>query len=135
LLEQGNAGEFPRPLEEDDEFYRAIHPDWIKDGGGISSAAFSNATGTDRMSVDWADGSTPQQTFDRCTKWGNGRGVALITAGLCWNNGQKVEYTRHEDNNAHSDVVGSKSLSVRKTFARGAKLVIPAPLSTTPEEL
>ena len=135
LLEQSNGEEFPRPLEEEDEFYRAIRPEWIKGGGKISAGAFSNAGQTDRMSVDWADRATPQQTFDRWAKWGDGRGVASITTGLCWNNGQVIEYTPDENNHAHSDVVGSKSDRIRKTLAKDAKFVIPAPTSTSTEDL
>ena len=135
MLEQSNAGEFPRSLEDDDEFYRAIRPEWIKSGGRISPSAFSNATQTDRMSVDWADIATPQQTFDRWTVWGEGRGVASITAGLCWNNGQEIEYTPDESKPAHSDVVGDKSDRIKKKLAKGARLVIPAPTSTGTRDL
>ena len=135
MLEQSNGGEFPQPLEEDDEFYRALRPEWIKGGGKISPGAFSNASQTDRMSVDWADRSTPQQTFDRWTVWGEDRGVASITAGLSWNNAQGIEYTPDESNPAHSDVVGDKPDRVRKNLARGAKLVVPAPASTGTEGL
>ena len=130
MLEQSNAGEFPRPLEEDDEFHRAIHPDFMKSGGRISPGAFSNATGTDRMSVDWASMATLQQTFDRWTVWGDGRGVASITAKLCWSSGQTIEYTPNETNPAHSEVIGNKSDSVRKKIAKSAKLVIPTSTST-----
>jgi hypothetical protein len=134
LLEQSNAGEFPRPLEEDDEFYRALRPEWIKDGGKISPGAFCNATNTDRMSVDWADKSTPRQTFDRWVEWGSCRGVASITAELARNNGQNAEYKPKKTNHAHSDVVGGKSKQVRKALARGANLAIPTPISTPTNE-
>lgn len=135
MLEQSNAGEFPRPLEDDDEFYRAIHPNFMKEGGGISPGAFSNASQTDRMSVDWAEMATPQQTLDRWEKWGEGRGVASITAGLSRNNGQRIEYTPDESNPAHSDVVGDKFDRVRKNLAKSAKLVVPAPASAGTEDL
>lgn len=83
------------------------------------------------MSVDWADRATPQETFDRWAKWGGGRGVASITAALSWDNEQKIEYMHDENNNhAHSEVVGCKPDRVRKTLAKGAKLVISAPTST-----
>ena len=87
------------------------------------------------MSVDWADIATPQQTFDRWTVWGEGRGVASITAGLCWNNGQEIEYTPDESKPAHSDVVGDKSDRIKKKLAKGARLVIPAPTSTGTRDL
>ena len=134
LLEQSNVGEFPRPLEASDEFYRAIFPTYMKKDGGISYAAFSNTTDTDRMSVDWADKSTPQQTFDRWAKWGPCRGVVSITAELARNNVQHIEYRPKKTNHAHSDVVGGKSKQVRKALARGAKLVIPTLTSTPTNE-
>ena len=127
LLEKSNDGDYPRPLTENDLFYRAIHPDWIKEDGKVSSAAFSNASQTNRMSVDWAARSTPQETFDRWPQWGDCRGVASITAGVCCQNDQKIEYTPKEDNCAHSDIVGKKTDRIRRNFAKSAKLLIPSP--------
>ena len=121
LLQQSNEKEFPRPLTESDQFYRAIHPDWIKEDGKVSTAAFTNK----EMSVDWADLSTPCETFDRWPQWGECRGVASITAGLCWQNDQNVEYTPKDDNCSHSDVVGKKRDRIRKNFAKSARLLIP----------
>ena len=87
------------------------------------------------MSVDWSGKATPQQTFDRWVAWSDGRGVASITVELSWNNGQKIKYTPDQTNHAHSDVVGSKCDRVRKILAKGAKLVIPAFISTSTEDL
>ena len=125
---------FPRDLLPDDEFYRAFRPGLYKrDDGTISPGAFSNTTGTDRMSVDWAERSSPEETFDRWTRWGDDRGVASITAELCWENEQSIEYAPikdqpgEPDNPAHSDVVGSDAPRLRKRIAKVAKLLIPAP--------
>ena len=85
------------------------------------------------MSVDWAEKSSPQETFNRWTRWGDDRGVASITAQLCWDNEQAIEYTPIKgqagvpDNPAHSDVVGSGADRIRKRFSKGAKLLIPDP--------
>jgi hypothetical protein len=128
-------GGFPRPLLSEDAFYRAIHPDLIK-GQGVSPGAFSNSTKpvhTNSMSVDWAERSTPQETFERWAKWGAGRGVASITFEVCWQNGQKIEYSPEQDNPAHSDVVGEKSDRTRKKLAKGAKLIIPVVTAHTSE--
>jgi hypothetical protein len=138
LLESGDVGGFPRPLTSGEEFYRAIHPSHIE-GGKISFFAFLNPTKpikTNRMSVDWAEKSTPQQTLDRWARWGDGRGVASLTAELCWNNGQAIEYTPTQENPSHSDVVGNKNNSYRvsKNLAKGAKLVIPATTSSNTRE-
>jgi hypothetical protein len=86
------------------------------------------------MSVDWADKSTSQQTFNRWVEWGPCRGVASITDELARNNGQNTEYKPKKTNHAHSDVVGGKSKQVRKALARDAKLVIPTPTSTPTNE-
>lgn len=136
-------GGFPRPLAKDEKFYRAIHPTHMK-GGKISHFAFANPTRpipTNRMSVDWAEKSTPQQTFDRWARWGNGRGVASLTAELCWNYGQMTEFAPEKDNPAyskdnpaHSDEVGTKSDRIRKNLAKGAKLMIPALTSGNTED-
>lgn len=122
-------GYFPRQLSPRDEFYRAIHPDYMKANGRISSGAFSKAAGSDRMSVDWSERSTPDQTYHRWKHWGQGRGVALITAQLCWENQQLVLFTPTADNSAHSDVVNKAGYSIgkdrlRKNLARGARLIV-----------
>lgn len=126
--------EFPRDLIPADEFYRAVRSELFKkDDGTISPGAFSNATGTARMSVDWAEKSSPEETFDRWTRWGDDRGVVSITAQLCWDNDQTIEYSPINDqldepgNPAHCDVVGSDAPRLRKRIAKGAKLLIPAP--------
>ena len=126
LLEQSNAEEFPRQLEATDLFYRAVHPLFVKDCGKISPSAFSNASGTDGMSVDWAARSSPQETFDRWPQWGDCRGVASITAELCWQNDQEIKCAPEEGNRAHSNVIGEKSGRVRKNLAKCAKLIIPS---------
>ena len=126
LLEQSNAEGFPRPIKVDDLFYRAINPLYVREGGKISPGAFSNASETNGMSVDWVARSTPQETYDRWPQWGDCRGVASITAGVCWQNDQKFEYAPKEDNCAHSDVIGEKSGRIRKNLAKSAKLIIPS---------
>ena len=83
------------------------------------------------MSVDWSDKSTPEQTHERWQHWGDGRGVASITAGLCWNNQQQIEFTPNRNNPSHSDVFDARDATIsksrlRKRLAKGAKLVIAA---------
>jgi len=88
--------------------------------GKLSSGAFSNSTGTNGMSVDWAARATPQQTAGRWPGWG----VALITAATCYKSNQTVEYTPEECNPAHCDVVGKKTDGVKKSLALAATLII-----------
>ena len=124
---KGSADGFPRPLQPDDEFYRAIHPDYLKKNGKISPGAFSKATANKRMSVDWAENSTASQTYERWERWGECRGVASITAGLCWENNQSISFAQTVDNPSHSEVASKdgndvSEARISKKLARGAKL-------------
>lgn len=74
--------------------------------------------------MDWAERSTSQEAFDRWPQWGAGRGVAYITAGLCWENHQTIRFSPTQGNPAHSDVVGEKTDSTRNKLAKGARLLI-----------
>ncbi len=123
MEEADGGGHFPRALTPDDLFYRALQPIWIKPGDTISSAAFSNPSASRRMSVDWAEKSTPVETFQRWERWGPARGVASLPFGVCRDNGQTVEFTPTPENEAHSDVIGQKGDRIRKNLAKGAKLI------------
>ena len=125
--------DFPRPIRPDDEFYRAIHPKNLK-GEKILPSGFANPSKpvqTDRMSVDWAEKSTREETFGRWSEWGAGRGVAKITANLCWENKQAIEYTPEDENPSHSDVKGAKPDRIRRNLAKGAQLIIPSPIQAS----
>lgn len=108
-----------RDFAPDDEFLRRIPLDCVKPDGSLASKAFANSTNTDRMSVNYALLSSIEHTLTGYT----GFGVTSITAELCWTLNQKVERTPNEDNPAHCDVVGPKPQSVRRRFARSAKLL------------
>ena len=115
--------DFPRPLTDGDQFYRAIRGVHLHDNGRISPAAFSKTTGTDRMSVDWAEKATPVETFNRFEHWPDRKGVASITAEVCWDRGQALDFKPCPGNPSHSEVVGPGSKSLRKHLARSAKMV------------
>lgn len=100
-----------------DEFLRRISPDWVKPDGSLMTLAFRNTTGTDRMSVNWAALSSVDDTLIGW-EW---HGVVSVTAELCWCLNQKIERTPTADNPAHCDVVGYKSESVKRKFARAGK--------------
>lgn len=115
---------FPRRLMSDDTFYRAVHPKCIQ-RGELLSTAFANPSKpeqSDRMSVDWAEKSTYQETYDRrIEKFGDGLAVVSITAELCWSDGtQTLEFSDTAENPAHSDVIGRKSTPFRKMLAKKA---------------
>ena len=115
--------DFPRPLADDDSFYRVIRGLHLKDNGRVSPGAFCKTTGTNQMSVDWAEKSTPQESIDRFAHWGDRKAVASITANICRGHSQALDYKPLSDNPAHSEVVGEDSKSLRKALARQAQIV------------
>lgn len=97
----------------DDRFLRRIPPIYYNPNTGkVMSAAFQNASGTNRMSVDWTKLSTVDDTLRGYPRFG----VASISAELCWFLNQEVERVPSEENPAHCDVVGDKPQSVRRKF-------------------
>ena len=130
-------GNFPRPLTKQDEFFRAIHPDFIKSNGTVSSGGFSKSNSDKTMSMDWGEKSTPKETYDRWEKWGDCRGLVSLTAKMCWDNKQIIIFDSikdvpdQEDNPAHSLMagkvppqIGEKKL--RKNLSRSAKVLVTA---------
>ena len=128
---------FPRPLTPSDTFYRAIHPDWLKKRNGtISSGAFSKSSYDNRMSMDWSEKSTIQESYDRTEKWGDCRGLASLTAKLCWDNCQAIffdpikDHPKLDDNPSHSQMANSteppamSEKRLKKRLARNAKLLV-----------
>ena len=120
---------FPRSLAPNDLFYRAIPPGYLREDGTIKPAAFSRASANKKMSVDWGELSTSQDTYDRWPQWGEGRAVAQITAQLCWECEQTVEFTPTVSNPAHSEVsnmpgsvIGSDK--ARYLLSAGARIVL-----------
>lgn len=101
----------------EDEFLRWVHENYVHTDGSVSPGAFSNSSGTQRMSVNWSALSSVKDTLaDR-----NNFGVVSITAQLCWDLSQEIEKTPTVSNPAHCDVVGDKPLSVKRKFANGSK--------------
>jgi hypothetical protein len=107
----------------DELLWRVINPAaHLKPNGELSTAAFSNTSGTSAMSVDCAQLSTPQESAARMAY--NPRIVAPLTVGLCTEQGQTVEHTPTSSppNPAHCDVVGRKPPGVQRAlrdFAAG----------------
>jgi hypothetical protein len=124
---------FPRPLTPDDILFHAVHPNFLARDGTISSAAFNKDSKTNKMSCDWAELSTPQESHNRWTKWGDGRGVAAISAKACWDAQQIIEFTPDapdvlDGNPSHSDVFshGGTTLTdkrIRERLQKEAVLV------------
>lgn len=111
-----------RPFEPDDRFFRLIPQVFIDSKRGrISPGAFSNTTGTDEMSVDWALLSTAAESQAR---WPRPAAVGQFTKQLCDDLQQSCGYQPLPENLAHCAVVGRKPESVAKRFARATRLVL-----------
>lgn len=104
-------------FEPQDQFLRRISPLWLKAPDKVSSAAFHNAKGTDRMSVNWLALSSVEHTLSGHP----GYGVASITAALCYSLQQQPVYSPEEDNVAHCNIVGDKTDAISKRFRDGAQ--------------
>lgn len=114
--------EFPRPLTDNDAFYRAVNPDChLKNDGTLSSALFQNTRGQDSMSVDWSELSTPQQVLDRFPDWSPEKYVVSLTAKDYWDACQKICYEPTCKNPAHTHIVGKKQSRVKRMLVKQAK--------------
>lgn len=100
-----------------DKFLRRIPPLHLKKSGEISSAAFHNSSGTNRMSTNWMKLSSIDDTLRDFPSFG----IASIKAELCWSLSQEIEWTPDEDCVAHCDVIGNKTESISKKFRDGAE--------------
>jgi len=110
-------------LVADELFYRAVRDIYIKEDGSVSPGAFSNTTGTDAMSVDWAELSTPAETIARFPQWPLPRGVVAVSVRRFWDCQQSIVYDEMPANPAHSLVLGEKTGSIRRKIAKGLRLL------------
>lgn len=101
-------------IEDGDGLFRRIVSDWIKQNGKVSTAAFTNTTGTDDMSVDLERLSSPHKAALNNPKYG----AAKFRAGEARNQKQTVFHEPENDNDAHSTVQGRKTDAIRKAFSR-----------------
>lgn len=103
-----------------EDLYRRIREDCIKEDGTISSAAYSNTSHTDDMSVNLARLTTSEKTIAGFKKFG----VAKFLAGFARGLNQKVIHDPTPDNHAHTTVRGRKSRSIRKRLADNSILIL-----------
>ena len=111
------------PVEEipdEHNLYRAVHRQWVKPDS-VEPAAFRD----DRMSVDWAKYSTPQESRARRKKPEDNAVVQLVAGQVRNVPSQEVEHTPIAENQSHSEVVGKKSDRVRTELSRICEIVIP----------
>lgn len=87
--------------------------------------------------MDWSEKSTIQESYDRMAgKWNDCRGLASVTAQLCWENSQVIFFDPIEndpsqaDNPSHSQMANAteppamSEKRLKKRLARGAKLLV-----------
>ncbi len=115
--------DLPRPLATDEPFYQAVRDIYIKEDGSVSPGAFSNTTGTDAMSVDWADFSSPAETITRFPQWPSPKGVVSVPAQRFWDCQQTIAFDELPTNPAHSLIYGEKTGSITRKIAMGLHLI------------
>jgi len=101
-------------IYDDDELYRRINEQWIKENGDISSAAFQNTSNTDGMSVDLSRLTNIEKTTLNNPIYGV---ASLITIDVR-NLDQEVFHSPEQNNNAHSTVKGKKNNRIKKALAK-----------------
>ncbi len=90
------------------------------DNGKIMSAAFQNSSFDDKMSVDIASMTALERSFKKLKR--RGFGLASFSVGLARGLNQQVAHEPVPLNYAHGSVIGRKSKTVRRKFARMAQL-------------
>ena len=117
-------------FDDNEQFLRKILPVWFDfEKQEIQSWAFDNHPRTpDRMSVNWANLSSVEHTANA----DSGCGVASITAKVCYQEKQDIEYTPQEDNPAHCDVVGRKNKTTMRRLRNSAVLLLAPKYPTNP---
>jgi len=108
---------FGEEIEDEDELYRRIHPDWIKSCGKISSAAFKQKTPD--LSVNIARLTTPEKTL-----YGYPRhGLGSLPAGTFRIEKLEIYHVPVSCNYAHAIVYGKITDAMAKRVADSAKLI------------
>jgi hypothetical protein len=133
-LEQGVEDD--RTILDEHHLWRRIPkwhlaPDQNARGIRVSSAAFDDDPDGNPMSVVLGDellssGRAAEEALRGLPEFG----LVSITAALARERGQKIIRAPSDDEPAHALVVGSKTRSVMKAFARAATWVIPPPGGT-----
>ncbi len=103
-----------KTIYDEDELYRRVNEQWIKEDGVISSAAFQNTSNTDEMSVDLARLTNIEKTSLNNSKYG----VASLKTIDVRKLDQEVFHSPEQDNYAHSTVKGNKNTRIKKALAK-----------------
>ncbi len=110
-------------ITNDDLLFRRLHPRWIVGGDQpkISSAAFQNARGFDKLSANLGSLMTLYaQTWEDLISTMPNYGVATLTVGDARSFGQGVVKAPEPDDPSHVHVDGNKTKSVQRGLAKAA---------------
>lgn len=109
---------------DDDDLLRRLHPRWIvwtSDPPRISSAAFQNAKGFEKLSANLGSlMAANAQTFEDLLVSFPGYGIASISVGLARENRQSIEKAPEPEDPSHVHVEGAKPRLVQRKLARAA---------------
>ncbi len=112
----GASGQSIMSIIADGEIlHRRVHPDQIKEDGGISSGVFSDP----EMSVDRAALRTPEESLAEH----NGYGLVSFLARSARELNQEVVPVPELLNKAHAEVRGNKTKATRKRFVKASEWV------------
>jgi hypothetical protein len=131
LEERGSAA--VEVTGDDDDLYRLVHPNWVKDDGSIRAGLYivTKQGGISRISVDWSRYGTPQALLSRAGT--PQHKVGMIAVRVTRSFGLVVEHTPIRGNPAHCDIVGQVTEALAKKLAKETRLWIPAdPASIAP---
>jgi hypothetical protein len=109
-------------IDDHDELYRRLAPDFVKANGMVSSAAFKRGRAPDpEVSVDLARLTTPDETLRRANRLHHGVGVLI--AGLPRSLGLTVRHDPVDGNAAHSVIEGQTNRQQPRQLAEHTRIV------------
>lgn len=107
-------------IDDDDELYRRLAPDFVKRDGSISSAAFKrNGVPDPELSVDLARLTTPEQSLVTRPNFGLGGLLARVPRQI----GLNVRHDPVEGNQAHSVIEGQTTREQPRLLAEQTRII------------
>ena len=109
-------------IDDDDELYRRLAPDFVKPDGTVSSVAFKRGKIPDpEVSVDLARLTTPDETLRRANRLHHGLGVLI--AGVPRGLGLRVRHDPVDGNPAHTIIEGQTSRQQPRLLAAHTRIL------------
>lgn len=110
-------------IEDNDELYRRIFPEYVRANGTVSLKAFMLSGYPDpQVSVDLARLTTPEEAVSRAKEPGYGLGA--IVAQLPRSLGLTVRHDPIPNHYSHSLIIGENTKEKCKRLAEGVRLMI-----------